>query len=239
MLLNSKALTVVAAGSLLAMGLTTRASAMTFNTPVQEINVVFDSLDETETIEFDGFDATLGTLTHFGIAIEFDATLNSTVFNATPNDASVGDPTPVTATTTITAVVSGDTGVGVSDTLTTPGFTGIVPSSLGSGEPTIVRSASTTDQRAEEKFFDPPTDLSGLIGGVNSVEVLLSAIGDQGGSVPPGVFTGNNGTADVTVSVFYSYTVPDSESVPEPGTILGLLAVGTAGLVSRRRKNSH
>ncbi|WP_107666581.1 choice-of-anchor E domain-containing protein [Cyanothece sp. BG0011] len=228
-------LKTVAASSLSTIILAGAASAASF-TPTQEQSFSFASLGGDTTLSFDGFDSSLGELIGFNIELEFDATLNNTasVFPPGSGDQNVGTPTPLTATATITAAVLGALGLSVSDSLTTPEFDGIVPDN---SMVNVVGTASTTDQMASQSYSSPANDLSSLIGGTNAVSVLLSSSGSQGGSVPNSVLTGNNGNADVTVRVFYEFEPAATESVPEPGMLLGLASVAGAGFISRRRKS--
>ncbi|MDJ0579267.1 PEP-CTERM sorting domain-containing protein [Crocosphaera sp.] len=230
-------LKAVAVSSLTTMVFAGTASAMSF-TPFQEASVVFDSLDGDETIDFDGFDSSLGELIGFEISLEFDATLNNTalVFPIGSGDQAVGSPTPLTATATLTAAVAGALGLSVSDSLSTPGFVGDVPDN---GAVNIVGTDSVVGQTDSETYSTADgDDLSSLIGGTNAVSILLSSVGSQGGSVPSDVTTGNNGNSDVTVRIRYEFETV-AQSTPEPGMILGLATVAGAGLISRRRKNSH
>jgi hypothetical protein len=190
----------------------------------------FSSLDGNTTLSFNGFDSSLGTLTSFHFAWTVDKTLNNNVINI-GSSASIGSPTAVSATST--TLFSGSTTAGPlfsdTNTLTTAGFTGTVPSGV-----TLVGTASATGLSGNVDLFTPASNLSGYIGGLNFLNLAISNTGSQGGSVPGSVFTGNNGTATGTVSLYYDYQL---SSVPEPVT-LGMMGLGLAGLTAFRRRKS-
>jgi hypothetical protein len=164
--------------------------------------------------------------------MSIDETLNDTaaVFPPGAGDQSVGTPTPLTATATTS--LTGPASLLLTDTLTTPGFVGTV---LDNFTVQVVGTNSVTGHTTSTTLFAPPSDLSAYIGGTSSVSLNLSSSGTQGGSVTAAVLSGNNGNADVTVSLYYSYDAPPS-GTPEPATmtLFGSALVGV-GILGRKR----
>ncbi len=216
---------LIAAG-IMAVGLIAAAPASAGNlvTPTQTKSFSFDNLDQMFSVTFDGFDPTLGMLMSVHWSFEATATLNNAVVNI-DGPQMVGDPNPLSAIWDIT--VSSPVGLSATSHLETPGFTGIVPSGgptqVGTSGPTPISGMAWIDN-------SDPVTLAAYIGGTNSVSIDFAGEGTQGGSVPNTVFSGNNGHAEGTVSLYYDYNL-----VPEPLS-LGLFGLGLAGLAATRRR---
>ena len=214
------------------------------NTGTQAQTFSFNLLDANTTFSFNGFNSTLGALNSVHFEWTMNKTLNNNIINITTSPQTIGNPTPVTATSTTTF-----TGSGVAllltdvNTLTTIGFTGLVP---GNFAITTVGTASAPNLSGgvclsnDNSCGAGNTDLSGYIGGLNLFNIAISNTGTQGGSVPSNVFSGNTGTAAGTVSIFYDYntgafTNHGLTPVPEPAG-LGLMSFGLFGLAAFRKK---
>ena len=208
------------------------ALAGTMTTAVQTDTHHFSALNGSASVLFDGFDSNLGTLTAIFLTLSEVATLNDTALVSPSGSGSqvVGNPTPLTASASLS--VTGPNSLATSVSLTTPGFAGMV---ADTGSRIVVGSVIAGSANSSASLTSPPTNLASYIGGVNAVTFSLLENGTQGGSVPDTVFTGNDGNADVTVTLQYQYTVAD---VPEPASMLtivaGLLGLGVVRLRRRR-----
>lgn len=214
------------------------AGALLTTTQTQSFN--FARLNDSKTLSFEGFDSTLGILRSFHFEWTLYKTLNDRVFNNGAGPIAVGDPSPLSATSTTTFTGSNINGALFSDinTLTTPGFVGIVPtgtSTVGTAS-ALGLTGGFVFCNDGSCFPNVVTSLNGYIGGVNFLSLAIANSGRQGGSVPDEVFTGNNGTATGTVNLFYDYDlIPTTGNVPEPA-ILGLVGLGMAGFAASRKK---
>lgn len=213
------------------------AGAVITGTQVQSFN--FTLLDDSTTLSFNGFDSSLGILNSVHFQWTMDKTLNNNIININSVPKTIGSPVPVSATSTTTF-----TGSGIAflltdvNTLTTPGFTGSVP---GNFSITTVGTASAPNLSGgvclsnDNSCGVGNTDLSGYIGGLNLFNIFISNAGTQGGSVPSGVFSGNDGSAAGTVSIYYDYTTRPSTNIPEPAG-LSLASLGLVGFAAFRKK---
>lgn len=212
------------------------ATAGLLTTPAQIQAFSFATPNNT-TLSFNGFDGILGTLNSVHFVWTLDQTLSNTVININPGPSLVGNPVPLTATATTTFT---GTGVGAlltdTTTLSTPGFAGFVPG----GVPFAITTIGTASALGltggvclsnDASCGAGNTNLGAYIGGLNLFNIDVASISNQGGSVPPGVFTSNNGTASGSLSITYDYTAP----VPAPATT-ALLCIGLVGMMSLRRK---
>ncbi|MDD2721413.1 MAG: choice-of-anchor E domain-containing protein [Gallionella sp.] len=229
----SKALTITALAAT-ALFSSASASAGLLTTPVQTQTFSFATLnDPVALLSFSGFNVSQGVLNSVHLSWTITSTVNNALINTNATASNVGTPVPTTATATTTFTGTGiATALSGSNNLTTPGFVGSVP---GANAVTTVGTVSQTGVTgstciSNDLSCSPSiTNLTGYIGGANLFTISVSNFGNQGGSVPPGVFTGNNGTATGTVTLFYDY------KIPAPAT-LALLGLGLFGLVSMRRK---
>lgn len=202
-------------------------------TAVQTQSFSFATLAQSTNLAFTGFNAGLGTLQEVIISFLSSVTLNNTaaVVPVGPGTQAVGNPTPLTATATITAAIPAFFFT-TAASLTTPGFVGSV---LDNNTIQVVGTASNPALGNSSSITNPIL-LPNYIGGVNLYNINVAASGTQGGSVPSTVLTGNNGTAAGTVNVQYRYD--NAIRTPEPAS-MALLGAGMLALgVARRRRRS-
>ena len=224
---------IVAAG--LFSSLSATAGLLTTPTQTQTFNFATLS-DPAVDLAFNGFNSALGTLNSVHLTWSISTLLNNTVFNSKGTPVAVGNPVPLTATatTTFTGSIASALLTGT-NTLTTPGFVGNVApgfSTVGTASSSNVPGLSCLSNDASCGAGN--SNLSAYIGGLNLFTINVASSGTQGGSVPGGVFTGNDGNANGSVSLFYDYS---SAAIPAPGTF-ALLGLGLLGLTGMRRKTT-
>ncbi len=203
------------------------ASAGPFFTAIQTQTFSFTQFSGSTTLNFDGFNASLGALESVHMALSAVVSLTNSAANLTGVPvASVGIPTLLSATGTLT--VTGPAGLSGSASMSTPGYSG----PLAVGLQNVGTNSGTIS--GSNVLNSPPTNITSYIGGVNAVALTLGASQSLFGSVGSGILLGNDGTANVTVTLQYDYSVADA---PEPATML-VLGSGILGLsvIRRRRK---
>ena len=91
----------------------------------------------------------------------------------------------------------------------------------------VARLTSQTNSGLNIQILGQFVDSNGdFLSGDASVSLSISSSGP------------NAGSANYTFGIPPAFIPPPSQSTPEPGTIIGLVAVGAGALVSRRRKDS-
>jgi len=222
------------------------AGAVTTATQSESFN--FATLFESEILSFEGFDTNLGVLNSVHFEWDVDKTLVNTVANLGNATQRIGDPTPVTATST---TIFQGLGVAIdlsdSDDLSTSGFTGDIGRFVDVGFVNIGAASATSsgdvclsnDSSCGTGF----TNLDAYIGGPLLFEISVTNSSSLAGSLN-GVFVTNTGTAAGSVSIFYDYTAAPIgaplPNVPEASTVslmgLGLSLLVLQGTSRRRRK---
>jgi hypothetical protein len=229
------------------------AGLLTTGQQIQTYN--FTALGQSTILYFDGFNSALGTLNSVHFEWTMDKTVNNVILNNNLSIQAIGDPIAVSATSTTTFLGSGIAfELNDINTLTTPGYTGnvaagaqyfipgvgnvIVPTPTTVGAISALNISGGVCLSNDASCGAGNTNLSSYIGGSNLFNIAISNSGNQGGSVPPGVFTGNTGTADGVVSLFYDYSLPANiPNVPEPAS-LSLMGLGLAYMTAIRRKKA-
>ncbi|CCQ52345.1 PEP-CTERM sorting domain-containing protein [Crocosphaera watsonii] len=101
------------------------------------------------------------------------------------------------------------------------------PSNRYSFSGQVARLTSQTNSGLNIQILGQFVDSNGdFLSGDASVSLSMSSSGP------------NAGSANYTFGIPPAFIPPPSQSTPEPGTIIGLVAVGAGALVSRRRKDS-
>jgi hypothetical protein len=217
-----RALCALALGAVAASG----TSVSQTQTPAE----LFD-LNSSENVFFNGFNPALGTLTGVTLTLTINENVSDNANNSSQTTGeAVGNPIPLSATALTD--LSGPGGLDVTLQIVTAGFVGVVPP--GGGIP--VGQRAVTNLSITGNFVSPPTNLSGYIGGANSVSFLLSSSASMVGTLAPNVSNGVSGDVSSSVELDYIYAAGVT-STPEPGTVmlLGPALLGI-GLVARRFK---
>ena len=219
----------------LGVGLSGGASAAVIT---QSINHTFANpdLSGATTLTFDGFNASLGTLTNVQLVMTVTETLNDLAINTKTSAQAVGNPTALTAIATTT--LTGPSGLNATSTLVTDGYTGMIAAAASKFSPTVTVVGTKTMTGAT--FTGATTSVASYIGGASSVSLALTNESNQGGTVNSGVFTGNSGSAYVVAELRYTYSTPEippPSDVPEPAGVT-LLGAGLTALGTIRRRRS-
>lgn len=207
------------------------ASATALTTPWQSGTFSLATLDSTANVTFAGFDTSLGSLIGVSIKYVVNEVLADTIYNFNPYDVTVGNPTPVSATSTITA--AGPLGLSTITQLTTsPLFAGLVQGNGGQVFSTYTISNVVNDvTSAVGTISGNSTTLANYLGNTNTVSITVSGVGSQSGSLPVNVLNGYSGSSNGIVYLQYIY------DIPEPATI-ALFAMGLLALTQLRRRKS-
>lgn len=217
-------------------GITAGASATPTYTPAETASVVFGgetnnfSMSGSAFLTVNGFDSSLGNLVGVYMTLSLSGTLNNvaSVTSAPFTSEPVGSPIPLTASATTNVIAP--LGLNLTTSFVTPSFVGMVTT----GSLNIVGTNSVTNQTVSNSLT---TNLASYIGGANSVSIDVIESGTQGGSVPGNVLSGNQGTADIVLTVDYAYTNPVNTPEPASMSLMGLGMVGL-GVLRRRRKSN-
>ncbi|QDD67163.1 choice-of-anchor E domain-containing protein [Herbaspirillum seropedicae] len=208
------------------------ATLTTVTSAWQQAAFDLPTIDASATVQFNGFNASLGKL--IGVTVKFimDETLTDTIYNFNTRAVTVGNPRPVFATSTITA--TGPLGLStVNQLTTTPQFAGVVPAApaLGSFGSKSISNTVTGIQSGPVTVNGTPASLAAYIGGQNSVTINVDGEGSQSGSLPPNVMNGYSASANGMVYLQYIYQVPEPAS-------MALFALGLLALTQLRRRKS-
>ncbi len=219
-----KKLTLLAALAVASIG---SASAGSLLTPVETeaFNLSFGS--PSQTVFFNGFDSSLGTLESVHLTLQVNsASLESFASVLTGGTGSVSG-----AFSTGSLSVSGPLSLLASFSLSTDPITAAV-----SGFFTSLDTATLPAAVNVLASLLAPTDLSSYIGGTDAVSLNLASQTQQSGTCVFPTSCGTNGGASGFLSVYYDYSAPTTR-VPEPA-MLGLMGLGFAamGAVRRRRQ---
>ncbi len=221
------------------------AMAGPLTTATQTQTFDFQTLFESTTLMFNGFDPALGTLNSVHFEWELDKTLMSTVLNLGSTAQLIGDPTPITSTSTTTfsgqalAIQLLD-----SDDLSTPGFAGSIDPFSIVGLVEIGSVAASTSGGIclsnDNTCGSSIHIIDDFIGGILTFDMSITNTSSLVGSLN-GVFVTNTGTAIGSASIFYDYSpVSSGPNVPEVSTIslmsLGLSLFGIQGIIRRRKQ---
>jgi len=207
------------------------ASATILTTPWQSGNFNLATVDGSATVNFAGFDSSLGTLVGVTIKYIVNETLTDTIYNFNSNAVTVGNPNGVSATSTITA--KGPLGLTTVTQLTTsPLYAGLVDGNGGSVFSTHAITNTVNGIASPVNTLNGnPTTLASYLGASNTVSIAVNGVGSQSGSLPPNVLNGYSGSANGVVYLQYLYDIPEPAS-------MALFAVGLLALTQLRRRKS-
>jgi hypothetical protein len=206
----------------------TQAQTFSFSTSVPLNN----------TLNFNGFNSSLGTLNSVRFVWQMAESLSNSVFSINGTSVSVGNSIHATSTTTFTGTGFASL-LASSDTLTTASFTGSVNPGFSTVGSVIVGTASgggciSNNGSCTANTINNNISLSNY---TNAFGITVSNTGQAVSPTTPGVFATYTAIANGTVSLFYDYSLitAPSASVPEPTSLI-LIGVGLAYITTIRKK---
>ena len=218
----------MAGGAALALVLTTLCVSAASATVISQTLHTSLSLNSSSTLDFNGFDPTLGTLTDVTATLSGGASITIRAMNASAISQDL------IAVIKGTATLSGPGNLSFSRT-----YSPIISFDVASGETQTGEIGSIYGPGSQSGVIP----LADFIGGPASIDISVTDSADVSGGLGPCCsLVSLTGTDSPTVTLQYTFT-PASTPVPEPSTwammLLGFAGLGYAGYRQTRIAKSQ